>query len=227
MRLALVILGVIALFAPLSTAHAGAWLRDEGRALLSLSYEHGRDRDTKHDLEHTGLLVEYGLTPRLTLGLDTGRGRGNDGVEAMIFLRHGVQADLLPGVLSWTGGLGKGDLAGQGASGLVRLGLSWGTGWQTWMGAAWLSLDATADYYPSASAEEYALDVTLGMKPSGRTLLTLELWAEDPAQADAKIRLAPSLHRRVGDRTWLRVGATGGIHDDDGMGLVLGTWLEF
>lgn len=195
--------------------------------LVSLSYELDQDTVTGSVFDYTTLYAEYGLTPRLTLGLDAGRGRYTDGVEAVAFLRLAGTGGFIPGQLAMVAGLGQGDLPGRGETGLLRAGLSWGMGWDTRRGAAWVNLDARADYYPDALVADYKLDASFGLAPSERTLITFEIWAEDSAAGGPSARFAPSLHRRIGDRVWLRLGATAGIHENDTVGLVLGTWMEF
>ncbi|RBO55134.1 hypothetical protein DSD19_00370 [Rhodovulum sp. BSW8] len=208
-------------------ASAGAWLKEKGAGLLSFSYEADRDRTYGSQWGYGSLYGEYGLTPKLTLGLDAGQGDDADDWKAILFLRFRSGIGWLPGRLATEFGAGAAGAPGGLTEPVIRTGLSWGTGFTTADGSGWINLDARTDTRPQSALVDYKLDITLGVMPNPRTQLTLELWGEDTATEPRTVKLSPAISRRIGKGTWLRLGGIVGIHNDPSIGMVIGSRIEF
>ncbi|MBN2907891.1 MAG: hypothetical protein JXJ18_14365 [Rhodobacteraceae bacterium] len=206
---------------------AGGWLRDAGGRMLSVSHEISHDQTWGGTWGYTTVYGEYELSPRLTLGLDAGRGDADGDWKALIFLRTGHAFDALPGRVAIELGLGAAGLPEGGAEGLIRPVLSWGYGTPTRLGAAWVNLDASAEHRVQTARTATKVDLTLGLSVTSRNALTLEVRTEDPAQGARTLRLAPSVQHRLGRGPWLRLGAIIGLENDDSLGLILGSRFEF
>lgn len=206
---------------------SGAWLREEGDAALAFSHELSQDPDRGGEWGYSTVYGEYGMRPWLTLGLDAGKGENDGDWQALLFVRSGHDFARLPGRVAVELGLGATGLAGGGKEALLRPGLSWGMDRDTGLGPAWVNLDARREYREHSGTARDKLDLTVGLKPGARTMLTMELRAEEPPEGDETLRLAPMVHRRFGDGVWLGVGGLVGVQNDDSQGLVLGTRLEF
>ncbi|GAA0291281.1 hypothetical protein [Rhodovulum strictum] len=237
-RSALLALTFWPLAAPMATA--GAWLRDEGAAMLAFAHEITEAGGSRAG--YTSVYGEYGLTPRLTLGLDAGKGEAADDWKAVVFLRMGREFDWLPGRVAAEFGIGAAGTPGGEVGAVLQPGLSWGHSFETGLGWAWVNLDArgifglsaASDTAPPAFAglpvtltEGYKLDLTLGLNLSERTQISLQMRFEDPAEGDQTLRLVPAVARRVGDRGWLTLSGIVGLERDGALGLALGSHIEF
>lgn len=208
-------------------ARGGAWLREKGSGMLSFSYESSQDTVWGGSWGYTSIYSEYGLRPRLTLGIDAGKGDVADDWKALVFLRTGRELERLPGRIAMEFGVGGTGAPGGLSEPMLRSGLSWGHGLATRFGNAWVNVDAAAEQKVLSRTTDYKLDLTLGLTPRPRTQIVVEFRAQDTAEADPSLRLVPSLARRLGQRTWLRLGGSVGLHNDDTTGLILGSRVEF
>ncbi len=206
-----------------SGAEAGAWPRKKGEGFASVSVRLGWPQDMKdwRSLEPTQdystLYVEYGLTDRLTLGLDLGHSVSGSG-KTVAFLQYPLsQPDKGPRV---TAQLGFGMISGDR---VVRPGLSLGWG----LDKGWLSIDSVAEAHVEKGLTDYKLDVTWGRNLKSGHKIVLQLQTGQPDGRDAFARIAPSIVIPVRDRFKLEAGATIGLKGDDSVGLKFGIWTEF
>lgn len=191
---------------------------------------------------YTSLYGEYGLTGRLTIGLDAGKGEAADDWKAVAFVRIGREFDWLPGRVAAELGLGAAGSDISGVAAVVQPGASWGHSFETGRGWAWVNVDARALLHltpvseaepqgvaglPMALEEGYKLDLSLGLNMTPRTQLGLEIRVEDPTDGDSTLRLVPGIARRFGERSWVTLGGIVAREEDGGLGLVLGSRIEF
>ncbi|MEX5729886.1 hypothetical protein Ga0609869_003239 [Rhodovulum iodosum] len=210
-------------------AHAGAWPRGEGQAFLSFSQAHSADPGQRGGTpdSYAGLYAEYGLGPRLTLGLDAGHARDAGSWTAIAYLRrsldrgagrHRVAAEL---------GLGARGRAGRRAEPVLRPGLSWGMGLNTRWGPGWAGVESYAEHRVESAETALKADTTLGLKPRPGRMLILQIQTGDYPGAAPYLRLAPSLVQRVGRHGHLELGLTAAALGDTRVGVKLGTWVAF
>ena len=221
-------------------ANAGAWPRAAGTGFASAGVWHAVD-DTD---SYATLFAEYGLLPRLTIGLDAGRSVSGQ-TKAVVFLRAPLGRTL--GLLT-AGEIGLGEIAGQP---VLRPGLSFGHEISTRMGQGWLSVDTLLEADLETRRLDLKADITLGFTPhvmtgqaeappSGWTLMLqlqtglvdlheslLQLQTEGIVPEPSFLRLAPSVTYRINDRTRLEFGFYRGLRDTRERGLKFGVWTTF
>lgn len=223
MRIVPVLVALFCLLFATSRAEAGAWPREKGRVFASsaICLSWPQDIPAWEPRDPTGRYVtfyaEYGLTDRLTLGLDLGRSMYGDG-KALVFLRLPLR-DRDHGLRIATE-LGLGEIDGQP---VIRPGLSLGFGLQN----GWLSADGLAETRARDGRTDYKLDLTWGRNfPGGRKLI-LQIQSGKPGKAPAYARFAPSVVLPLNRRLKAEIGGAWGLSGDMSMGAMLGLWAEF
>ncbi|MBV7396074.1 hypothetical protein [Mameliella sediminis] len=204
-------------------ALAGAWPRKQGTGFGSLSIRLGWPQDvetwTSMDPteDYSTLFFEYGVTDRLTLGVDIGHSVGGSGKSVMFFqwpirsADSGAQATVQ---------LGVGVISGEK---VLRPGISIGWGLEK----GWLSIDSVAEAYVDSGKVDYKVDLTWGRGLPKNRKLILQIQTGQPDGRDPFVRLAPSLVLPLKGPLKVETGVTWGITGDSSMGLKLGLWTDF
>lgn len=217
-------------------AHAGAWPRSSGTGFASLSIWQGVDGTDSY----TALFAEYGLLPRITLGLDAGRSVSGQ-TKTVAFLRAPFGQSF-----GWliAAEIGLGEIAGQP---VLRPGLSFGRNITTRHGTGWIAIDTLLEVDMSAQEIDLKTDITLGFTPgwadappSDWTLMLqlqtglvevqdslLLLQAEGIAPQASFLRIAPSATYRLNDRMRLEIGFFHALQGSDERGVKIGLWSTF
>ncbi|MGC9419415.1 MAG: hypothetical protein ACP5EN_10650 [Rhodovulum sp.] len=240
-RTALLALPIWLIAAPM--AQAGAWLREDGALMLAFSHEMTRPGGGGDSAGYTSLYAEYGLTEKLTIGLDAGKGEAADDWKAVAFVQMGREFDWLPGRVAAEFGLGAAGSSETGVEAVIQPGISWGHSFETERGWAWVNVDAkaviqlaaatetgsiqTVAGLPMALRDGYKLDMTLGLNLNPRTQVSVEMRFEAPAEGDNSLRLVPGVARRLGERSWVTLGGVVSLGDAGSVGVVLGSRIEF
>ncbi|SMX38295.1 hypothetical protein [Maliponia aquimaris] len=204
-------------------AQAGAWPRKAGEGFATIAVRLGWPQDMgdwtslEPTQDYSTLYLEYGLTDRLTLGLDLGHSVSGGG-KTVIFLQYPVrQADTGAQVSAQ---LGFGVISGER---IIRPGLS--AGWSLKRG--WVSVDGVAETYLDDGRTDLKLDMTWGRNLAHDRKLIVQLQTGQPDGRDPFARLAPSIVLPLRGRFKLEAGATWGLTGDTSMGLKLGLWTDF
>ncbi|WP_096784761.1 hypothetical protein [Rhodobacter sp. CZR27] len=218
-------------------AHAGPWAREDGAVFLTLSQQGDAAGES-----WTGLWAEYGLTPRITLGIDAGvSGRGDGkfilwGQKAWVRGEHRFAASA---------GIGA-SFIGEEVMPLAQLGGGWGRGLSTRFGAGWVAAEARAIVtarnvtftqqlnsqalatyvymLPETSAKA---ELTLGLRPRDRLMLISQVQLEQGRDTGLDMRLANSVVYSLRDPAKLEVGLITPISGEAEPAVKLGLWLEF
>lgn len=208
--------------------HAGAWLREVGAGFWSFTATY---RDTTPDptLE-TSLFGEYGVAPRLTVGVDINERPGITG-HALVFARlpigsaegrNRLAVELAIGGYHWQGKWSR----------MYKTTLSYGRGFDSALGSGWLAVDAAVEQSPGLPGAFYKLDTTVGLSSGGsiRPIMQIETsytsgfpvnWSVTPGvMIDAK----PA---RNGAKTVWVVGIERKYAGEHSLGLKLGLWTSF
>lgn len=213
---------------------AGAWLREKGTLFLSWS---SNISTRSQDLYATGtsLYVEYGLTPRLTVGLDGYLGAKGSASEAYLYMRFPLGKQDRPARMALTFGLGAKSIPNPWGTtteqGLAKVGLSWGRG----LKKGWLAVDASAIsvhkssiFVPNQAGTSYNIDFTYGQKPSDRLMLIWQLQTGKTTNGPTYAKFAPSLIWAFkGGKTSVELGLIKGLTGDDTQSIKLGIWKNF
>lgn len=206
-----------------SAAHAGAWQKPKGEGFSSAAVRLTWPQDiTRLDPaspegQYYTLYLEYGLTERLTGGLDLGRSVSG-ATKAIAFLQLPVRdRDTGPKI---SAALGLGQIDGDA---VLRPGLSVGWGLEN----GWLSADGFAEIHLGGSQTDFKLDITWGRNlPRDRKVL-LQIQTGAVAGEPSFIRLAPSMVFPLRDQLRIETGISLGLVGDDSVGILFGIWNAF
>jgi len=214
------------LFALLCTAPpagAGAWMRETGRGFLSVSgtLRQG-DPDARREVS---VYADFGLSPRLTLGIDVNERPGVAG-HALLFARLPLSRPAARTRVAVEAALGGHHWRGAWDP-MYRLTLSLGRGFLTRRGAGWYAIDAGYERRLGNSTPIYKLDATLGLSAPGRIRPILQLeTARIPGQP-LFWAVAPGVLIDTGhDTTWL-VGLERKSAGRDTIGIKVALWHRF
>lgn len=158
MRCTLILLIFCVMIAP--TARAGAWLREPETAYSSITV-------TARQLNgiwqsQSSLYGEYGLKPRLTLGLDVNEIPGIAG-HALVFARLPIGPAGQRTKIALELGIGGHHRQGQWGS-MVKSTVSVGRGFSGRWGNGWFNIDAALELRHPDPDPAFKLDATLGLK---------------------------------------------------------------
>ena len=222
MRRLFALLAGLALGFP-SLVDAGAWPREQGSTFVAAGISLRWPQDLSHwtsaapTQEYRTFYLEYGLTDRVTLGLDLGRSVSGDD-KSIVFAQIPIlQKDRGPKLALQ---LGVGMI---GEDTILRPGLA--VGWGLKQG--WLSADAVAEVSTADGGTDLKLDVTWGRKLARDRKLILQMQLGAPQDDPAFARFAPSLVVPLRGKLKSEIGATWGVAGDTSMGLRFGLWAEF
>lgn len=224
MRLITCLIGSIlltCLFAP--GVEAGAWPRKQGEGFASVSIRLGWPKEIstwtqiQPTEDYSTLYFEYGVTDRLTVGLDIGHSVGGNG-KTVLFAQWPIQqANKRPKIAAQ---LGLGVIAG---NRVIRPGLSLGWGREK----GWISIDSVAEAYIDSKRIDMKLDMTLGRNLARDRKLIVQVQTGKPDGRDPFVRLAPSLVLPLRGAVKMETGVTWGLTGDSSMGLKFGLWTDF
>jgi hypothetical protein len=221
-----------------ATADAGAWPRERGEAFLSFGQQASTGATTLlgavADIRSwSSVYAEYGLSERLTVGLDAGLGQGQDQrVEAVLaFARLPVWS---PGAHRVAADLGVGTIAitDEERQTRLRLGLAWGRGigegTRRWTRAGgWLGIDASAELRQPAGEVALKADFTAGLKPGERWMMIAQVQTGHYPDTGGIVRLAPSVVRRISEQSQLQLGMTAELVGEPALGMSGAIWFSF
>lgn len=215
------------LTAAATQAAAGPWARGEDRTFLSFSYEMSVDPDDpflalNHELLFYG---ERGLSPRLSFVLDGAADITGDERSLVAALNLSLAAPGAVHQVALLAGFGTTRDA-RGAESFPVVGGSWGRGFDTRWGGGWTTIEAQY----RAAGDFRALtkvDLTLGLRPTGKSLVYGQLRLADSAGSDATARLTATLVLDVTETMKAELGLLYGIRNDDMVGVRSGLWLDF
>lgn len=202
---------------------AGAWPRERGTGFVSAAVRlawPGPLSSTPPQPGYQTVYAEYGLTDRLTAGVDLGRSVSGQS-KLVAFLRY-----PLPVRGDWRSAveLGLGQIDGEP---VLRPGVSLGRGTQNAHGFGWLSVDTVAEYGLRRNAIDWKLDATYGVALPRDRKLILQVQSGLPAGRKGFVRLAPSAVFPISKTFSAEVGVTIGLAGDRGTGMMVGLWSQF
>lgn len=215
---------------------AGAWPREAGTGFASLSFWPAQDGAGNY----TALFAEWGLSPRLTLGLDAGRSVSGQ-TKAVVFIRTPVMAWADNRIAA---GIGWGQIAGQR---VIRPGLSLGRNLNSAYGAGWFAVDTVLELDLETRDMDVKADITLGFTPSPAAgppapwtaMLQLQtgivalkeslfLLREAGIRPEPSfLRIVPSVTFRLREGVDLELGFYHSLTGSDERGAKLGLWTRF
>ncbi|MGR3761893.1 hypothetical protein ACUXV3_17440 [Roseobacteraceae bacterium NS-SX3] len=210
------------------TAAAGAWVQERGQGSAAATATVRKGEDGME--QELGFYGDYGLSGRLTLGVDLnartgiapyvpGTGSGH----ALLFLRlplldrggHHIAAET---------GLGASKSQDRWQP-MQRLTLSYGRGFGGGRLQGWLALDASWERRGSAGL--WKLDGTLGFNRPGRPAPMLQVETTHTSGAPLSYAVTPALRWPLKGRRELITGVEYRRADSRSLGLEIGLWHRF
>ena len=213
-------LRVIAVLLVITAAQvqAGAWPREKGQVFLSYSVETEAEYPYR---TYGALYAEYGVTDKLTFGVDIG-GDDTEMSKAIAFVRYPGKTTSGDILTAWELGIGlaDGDFA-------FRPGIAYGRGIKWGQIDGWLGLETRSIIFTNGLAGTYEADATLGLSISKRNKLIFQLQSGFPPLEPVYIRFAPSLVIEQQPGRHLEIGAAAGVMGTDELKIKIGTWRHF
>lgn len=223
-------------FAAGSGANAGAWPREQGAWFVAFGgnflLSDGSELPVHYD---PTLFVEYGLTERITIGLeshlaDTGR-IASDLVSFTIPIGDLTAADRFSVGVGFglrrtqfrPSDLTTADFDYLRNDELMRASLSWGRGIEQ----GWLAVDASATYAIGEDKWRPKADATWGRHWNDTWTTTLQLQMGQGFSNDYYAKISPTAIYHFNDTYSASLGAVQGLTGDRGAGLKLEVWASF
>lgn len=200
-------------------ASAGAWPRAKGEIFLSFSSTLNASGNSAAD--YVALYAEYGITGRVTAGLDL----GTDGIrssKAVGFLVFPLAQPAHDWKLALEAGLGRID-----SRDALRPGLSLGRPIQLGARPGWMAIDTRwVLFQDNQGGDRVESDVTFGLSLNDRNKMMVQFQAGDPSSGSPYLRIAPSwvIERKPGRH--IELGVTAGVIESEDIGLKLGFWRK-
>ncbi|SFU20962.1 hypothetical protein [Sedimentitalea nanhaiensis] len=221
MRFAVIVLLLCAVLAP--PALAGAWLREHKTAFIAIGATVRGNRETLPDLENK-FYAEYGLVPRLTLGLDYNDTRGKSG-HALLFvrlplgrtdrrMRYGIEIGA--GMHRWQ----------QEWASMYKIALAAGRGFESRWGNGWMGLDAAYEQRAGLSDPTFKLDTVIGMSSGWRVRPLIKLETAYVPGQPLGWSFTPGIMFDVRNSTWV-LGVERRSTNLETIGLTFGLWRNF
>ena len=213
------------LFVTAQHANAGAWPRGKGKTFSAssaiLTWPDGRTIDLPDIYGSTYL--EYGISPRLTMGLDMGSPDATrpDRLKTVGFLRYTLTGPNKTHQFAID--VGGGRYLGPD---VFRLGISYGLGFQSFSKNSWVAVDAHALRTTTGTQTAYVLDATYGISLK-RGKLMAQVSAFHAFDNAKSLNFAPSYALDLGRKRHLEVGVIVGLRGKPDPTLKVGIWQDF
>ncbi|MFK7941035.1 MAG: hypothetical protein AB8B82_16765 [Roseovarius sp.] len=198
-------------------AEAGPWPRDKGAGFLSFSTEY----DDEDDAFYTALFGEYGVTPKLTAGVDLGF--SDDTLyKAVGFARYPLVNQNADWRVAVELGAGVTD-----DEGVLRPGLHFGRGLNLGQKSGWFTIETFAYYQIEQDDVEVSTDITLGVNMTDRRKLILQLQNGNQPMDPDYLNLTTSLVVEAKPGLHVELGMKAGLQDEGKLAVKLGVWHSF
>lgn len=208
-----------------SPAFAGAWPRGKGKVFVSNSafMTWPKGRALKYPDIYGAAYVEYGIMPRLTLGLDLGSSNAKrlDALKAVGFLRYSISEHEAPHQFAIDLGIGQ-NLGNR----VIRMGLGYGAGFKLGRTPAWIAVDYVMLAEPRNKKRTQSLDATLGLSLRAAKLIG-QINAYEGSDRQQSLSVTASYLHPIGKSRQIEIGAVLGIKNKPYPALKVGIWQEF
>lgn len=215
--------GALALTLP-SSAHAGAWPREEGQYFVAIGGNFLLSDGARLPVHYDPTLyLEYGLDGRVTLGADYYTADAGRITSGFGFVSIPLSTADATDKFAATLGLGVKLKQGEDAESQLRGGLSWGRG----IDSGWLAVDASAKIGTNDRLFRPKLDATWGHHWSNDWTTSLQLQTGQGASSDYYAKIAPSITYNLTDNAKVHLGIVHALTGDRGTGAKAEIWYSF
>lgn len=200
-------------------AEAGAWPRQKGALFVSTA-NYGPIPTVGVQGTFTSVYLEYGLTDKITVGLDLGRGVSGKS-KTVVFGR--IPIGPTDGKWRFAAELGIGKIAGEQ---VIRPGLSIGRS-VDWADGGWLSLDLTSEVQQTGARLDIKGDFTFGLRLSPRLTAMVQIQGGLPHKEPDFLRIVPSILFDMRRKEKLEFGLSHDFMNPGVPGIKVGYWKDF
>ena len=205
-------------------ASAGAWPREEGEVFLSFGGNVALLGEAARPVYYDPTIyLEYGLTPRLTLGLDGFTADKGEAGSLFFFLRFPLWQSDAGDRFALSLGTGATIMPNGAFEETPRVSLHWGLGLED----GWMAADAEVKYGLTRSIAQTKIDVTWGYRIDGDWSSVLVGTAGIGLEGDFYAKLSPSILYQVNETLSLRAGMVQALTGDLGTGISAEAWVRF
>ena len=207
-----------------NSADAGAWPRNEGEVFLSFGSNVALLGEAVRPVYYDPTLyLEYGLTGRVTIGVDGFTADRGDAGSLFAFARYAF--DLPGSGDAWGVGFGVGTtIVPDGSHDMtLRTTLHWGRGLET----GWLAVDAEASFGLDRNLTQTKIDATWGYRFDDTWISATQFQVGTGLTGDTYVKVAPSIIWVARDNLQVRAGLVQALSGDYGTALSLQTWVTF
>ena len=198
-------------------ALAGAWPRERGHGFFSFSIEYAPEDESFF----TAAFAEYGLTGRITAGVDLGF--SDDTLyKAVAFGRVPLSDAAADWKTAFELGIGVTE-----DNAVLRPGLSFGRGFNLAERSGWLSIESRAIYEIENNNVEFSTDVTVGLNMTDALKLLVQVQSGDHPMDPDYLNLAPSVVFEASPGLHLELGMKAGLKEQGDYAVKLGLWHHF
>lgn len=206
-------------------ALAGAWLREPGNSFLAVSSTTRTQTDYFLSNTDSSIYFETGVLKNLTLGADLNFTSQKDG-HIIAFLRRPLGATDGQNRLAYELGIGARQRM-QNKDAVVKLGLSFGRGFETVIGNGWIAVDSSFEYKTPSGDTLVKLDATFGVSISPRFKAMLQIQSMYRSEDNSSVDIIPSLLWEIRPKSYLLMGVESRQSQVDMIGIKVGFWREF
>lgn len=231
-----------------AAAGAGAWLQEEGRAFVSVSYEVTTPRAA---LSEEALAVdptpplsgfrsvwaEYGLLQWLTVGIDAGQpDEDTDSWEGVVFGRVPLARQEGATRIALQAGIGQRRYVAEGpffgadtreTEPIARLWLLLGHGFSGLANGGWLAADGQYEWRFDTAEAATKLDLTAGLRVTERHAVILQSQNGDYPGGPAYSKLLAGVVWGLPWNLSLETSVIAGLRTDESIGGKVGLWWRF
>lgn len=218
------LVAIITVLAVASSATAGAWAREEGELFIAFGgnflLSEGAQKPVHYD---PTLYAEYGLSDRMTIGLDMYTADAGEILTAFGFAAFPIGDIEAKNRFMASIALGVRIDPNANPETLMRGGVSWGRG----MESGWLAIDASATFGTIDTDFRPKADFTWGQNWSDNWTTTFQLQTGQGITDDFYAKISPSIIYTLRDDIKIHLGGVQALTGDQGYGLKFETWLTF
>lgn len=205
-------------------SHAGAWPREDGEIFLSFGGNVALFGEAVRPVYYDPTIYfEYGLTPRLTIGIDGFTSDKGTAGSLFVFARYPLLPADSPDKLAVSIATGATLMPNGSLEETPRIGLHWGRGTAT----GWLAADSQISHGLTRGITQTKVDVTWGYRFDDAWSGILVATAGIGLTGDVYAKVSPSILYSINDQYSVRTGLVQALTGDRGSGLSLELWAKF
>lgn len=215
---------IIFLLLVTTKVQAGAWAREEGEVFLSFGGNVALFGEAVRPVYYDPTIyLEYGLRPRLTIGIDGFTADKGTAGSLFVFARFPLGPTDQPDKLAMSISTGATLMPNGSLEETPRIGLHWGRGLET----GWLAADTVISHGLTRGITQAKIDGTWGYNFADDWSSVVVGTAGIGLTGDFYAKVSPSIVYQLNETISVRMGLVQALTGDLGSGLSLEAWMRF